>query len=77
MKCKRCGGDVDKKNNVGLNTDMTSGEIAHPCKKCGRLHWPQGQPVYSAGGKAAYFENGGVTQKTISPEALETEQSAE
>ncbi len=41
MICKEtgCGGEIDAKKNIPLRVSCHLFGTAHPCGKCGRLHW--------------------------------------
>ena len=54
MKCgeKNCDGEI-KKDHIGqtltgpISCSRTATGHAFPCDKCGRLHWHDGDPVFS------------------------------
>jgi hypothetical protein len=63
MKCKEkgCKGKVNLKKGVTLCTNGGLGMYnAHPCNKCGRLHWQNGKAVFDeAGDKKAFLSKKG------------------
>lgn len=67
MKCKECNGKVYTNVTVRLQTGYGgcggNSASAHPCKKCGRLHWANGETVFNRGGKKAYLEGTSVVHK--------------
>ncbi len=52
---KNCDGKIDKKNTRLVMTGCSSRSIACTCEKCGRLHWPNGKPVFNRGGEKVFF----------------------
>lgn len=63
MQCRdyRCRkGEVNTGEKVMLQTGCNSAAPAHPCTVCGRLHWPNGDPVHNRSGHRAFFQEGRV-----------------
>ena len=58
MKCveEGCLGDVDVSKRFLLITGCASNSIAHPCGKCGRLHFEDGSGVKSRQEKRAFVK---------------------
>jgi len=54
MKCgeKNCEGEIEK-SDIGqtltgpISCSRMATGCAFPCKKCGRLHWGNGDPIFS------------------------------
>ena len=63
MRCKECGSQVYKNVTVRLKTGCRECETAHPCEKCGRLHWASGEAVFNRGRAKAYLEGASVVHK--------------
>lgn len=36
---------------------------AYPCKKCGRLYWEDGTPIFNEKREKSFFENGNVISR--------------
>ncbi len=61
MKCveEGCGGEIDLDNSVLLKTSCgPPSEPAFLCKKCGRLHWGNGEGANNRGGAKAFIIDG-------------------
>jgi hypothetical protein len=65
MVCKetKCDGEIDASVKVYLQTSCHSSSLAHPCGKCGRVHWPQGEAVFNRPGNKVFLENGVVVHR--------------
>jgi len=61
MKCKEksCKGEIDFEKSVPLQTGCISVSIGYPCKKCGRLHWKDGNAVNNRAGQKAFLSSEG------------------
>jgi len=60
MKCvdRKCRGEVGSEPSINLMTGCSSASSAYACKKCGRLHWPNGRGVRNRGGQRAFVKDG-------------------
>ena len=62
MNCKGigkgngCPGVVDVSQLVPLDQKYFAQANAHPCKSCGRLHWPEGEAVVNDRGNPAFLQ---------------------
>jgi len=64
MNCvENCGGCVDMTRTLVVRVGCSSVSSTHPCDKCGRLHWPQGDGVNNRSGAKAYMEDGKLVNK--------------
>jgi len=64
MDCvEKCGGCVDPTQTIEVRTGCATYSTVHPCNKCGRLHWPQGDGVNNRSGAKAYMEDGKLVNK--------------
>jgi uncharacterized Zn finger protein len=63
LTCTECGNPIDQGTQLLVRTGCTSREPAHPCSKCGRVHWPDGVAVSNRSGAAAYLEGGAMVMK--------------
>jgi uncharacterized protein with PIN domain len=63
MKCKEkdCCGEININDEVSLQTGCENVSrtpvfsTAYPCKKCGRLYWKDGTPIFNKNGKKAFL----------------------
>jgi len=65
MMCKElgCDGVIDETVPVSLQVSCTSlvpYKDAFACKKCGRLHWENGIPVFNRRSEKTYLINGKI-----------------
>jgi len=70
MKCsiKNCNGEIDEENPFNLKTGCGgcgggTFNTAYSCKKCGRLHWKDGNPVFSRGAEKVFLVDGKIVHK--------------
>ena len=56
--CTECKGNVDDLTQFIIMTGCRSFTTVHPCKECGRLHWPDGTGLQNRSGKKMYSLNG-------------------
>ncbi|MDP3052221.1 MAG: hypothetical protein Q8N42_01805 [bacterium] len=59
-----CGGKINMGIRISLQTGCggcgTMRSPAHPCDKCGRLHWEDGMLTFNRGGNTTFLEEGHV-----------------
>ena len=66
MKCENevaCDGVVDESTRVSLQVSCVACNVAFACSKCGRLHWPNGVPVYNRQNHRAFLEEGTIVNR--------------
>ena len=52
-----CDGYVDETTKITLRTGCVGFSTAHPCNKCGRVHWPDGSAVFNRPGDLVYLKD--------------------
>lgn len=67
MNCKEkdCNGAINKNVTVDLMVGCASTRPAHPCVKCGRLHWPSGDAVFNRGGRLVFLVGDNLEYKDL------------
>jgi hypothetical protein len=65
MLCKEesCDGEIDMDVKIGLQVSCFSHSLAHPCGKCGRVHWPSGELVFNRPGNKVFLENDEIVHR--------------
>jgi hypothetical protein len=65
MNCKiaGCRGKISDIPSVSLQTSCISAALANACNACGRLYWPNGNPIFNRQGHAAFLEGGNVVNR--------------
>ncbi len=68
--CKEegCKGKIDSSVLINLRIGCSvgcgvPGANAHPCKKCGRLHWGDGKLVFNRAEQKAFLKNNQIVLK--------------
>jgi hypothetical protein len=64
--CKEndCSGKVGSKGECDVMTGCRNYSLAYACNECGRLYWPDGNPVFNRSSEPAFFIDGYLGIKT-------------
>lgn len=57
MKCTKCGGEIDTAISWNIKSDCGLLSPTHPCKKCGKLHWPSGAELVNRAGQEMFLKD--------------------
>jgi hypothetical protein len=66
-KMPDCGGEIDLKKYVTLQTGCNSYSSFYPCDKCGRIHSSDGDLIFNRPGAAVYRREDGSIDLVMEP----------
>jgi hypothetical protein len=65
MRCKEenCSGEINLEMGIAVIVGCAQYASAYPCGICGRLHWPNGNPVFNRSGQQVFLNGGQLEYK--------------